>query len=143
MVETIGNISSPKSFILKQNSVIPLTSNLGGLTYQAALLQSSANVDMSTIDTFTGDIAALEANYTGYSRVTLANIARVDNISNGYLWTANDLLFEALYSSVQYIVIFDTTNYNIVSIIDLGDVYTFAGDITFTISVQGFLKVEV
>lgn len=143
MVEMMGEISSPKSFILKQNSIIPLTNNLGGLTYQAALLRSAATIDMSTLDTFSGDIAALEANYDGYSRVTLTNISRVDNLQNGYLWLADDLLFDALFSSVRYIVIFESVNKHIISVIDLEDVYTFAGDITFTISVQGFLHPTV
>ncbi len=45
--------------------------------------------------------------------------------------------------TVRYVVIFEDASKNIVSILDLDETYTFAGNITFNLSVCGFLAIKV
>lgn len=138
----MGNFKAPKSAILKVNNSISL-SNMAGMTLQMVLLKPDAVVDPYTVSTFTGDLASAEQNYSGYARQTLSGVTRIDTIQDGYIWTANDVTFEGLNAGVRYGLIIDSATNNIISIMDLGDTYTFAGDITFSLNVYGFFGIKV
>jgi len=142
MVDVIGEFKSPKPMILKVNSVISL-SNLASHTLKMVLLKQDVVFDPLTIDKFTGDITAYEQDYSGYERKTLSNVTRVDNISDRYLWIADDVTFESLYATVRYGLIIDDTTKDVISVMDLGDNLTFAGDITFDLNVHGFFGIKV
>lgn len=140
MTEALGEWEAPKSLILKINDTISLSplSNL-----EMVLLKSDAVIDRYTLDTFTGDITAYEQDYVGYARVDLTNITRVNTIQDGYVWTADNIEFQALNASMQYALVIDKTTDDIISVLDLGSVITFAGDITFDLNVYGFLSISV
>lgn len=140
MTEALGEWEAPKSLILKINDTISLSplSNL-----EMVLLKSDAVIDRYTLDTFTGDITAYEQDYVGYARVDLTNITREDGIQDGYVWTADNIEFQALNASMQYALVIDKTTDDIISVLDLGSVITFAGDITFDLNVYGFLSISV
>ena len=140
MTEALGSFKAPKSIIFKVNNDIDIYS-LSNL--EILLLKSDAIIDPYTIDTFTGDITAYEQDYTGYERISLTNITRVDSIQDGYVWTADNVEFQALNASMRYGLVIDKTTNDVISILDLGDVYTFAGNITFDLSVYGFLSIKV
>lgn len=144
MSELAGNWKSPKSAILKLNKSGQIQlDDLNTQTLKMALVRPEANIDFSTISTFTGSILDHELNYSGYSRPTLSGVARVNNLSDRYVWTANNVTFNGLMGSVKYVVIFEDANKHIISILDLDETYSFAGNITFNLSVYGFLSVKV
>lgn len=139
-MEALGGFKAPKSLILKVNNTINLSalSNL-----EMLLLKSDAIIDPYTISTFTGDITTYEQDYVGYIRKDLTNITRVDSIQDGYLWVADNIEFESLNASMRYGLIIDKTTKDVISILDLENVYTFAGNITFDLNVYGFLSIKV
>lgn len=142
MVELQGSFETPKSTILKINNPININ-DLSSHDFEFVLLKQDAIISKYTADKFTGTIATYEQDYTGYARQPLENVTRVDNIQDAYLWIADGVTFPDLAGSLQYGLIIEKDTKDIVSIMDLKDVLTFAGDITFNINVHGFMKVKV
>lgn len=142
MVQVIGKYKKPKSAILKLNGAFNL-SNLSANTYEFLLLKNTADIDRFTVSTFDSNLEPYEQDYEGYQRQTLANITRVDTVQDRYVWTSDDVTFLSLNGSVRYGLIIRQDTKDIIAIMDLEDVLTFAGDITFNLSVYGFLTVKV
>lgn len=140
MAENLGIWKTPKTAILKINNPFSVSA-LGNL--EMLLLKTTATIDPYTIDKFTGDITAYEQDYDGYTRKTLTGITRVNTIQDGYLWLADDITFQALFSTVRYGLIIDKTTKDVIAIMDLGGNITFAGDITFDLNVFGFFGIKV
>lgn len=132
-----GTFNAPKSLILKLNSTININS-LSNLSF--ALLKNNAVIDLDTLDKMTS-LTSYEQDYEGYSRKTVDNIIK-NNVTGGYLWTATDVIFLGLYATVRYGIIFNTSTNDIIAVMDLGQDFTFAGDITFGLSVYGFLEIK-
>ncbi|MCE7699935.1 MAG: hypothetical protein K8E24_014300 [Methanobacterium paludis] len=137
-----GNLISPKSLMLKTNTIIKL-SNINQNSFEMILLNDDAIIDQYALDKFEGDITAYEIAYTGYARQTLTNLSRVDTIQNAYLFLADNVTFPALNGTLRYGLVVEKTTKDIVTIYDFGESTTFAGDITFNTSIYGFLKTEV
>lgn len=142
MVSVIGKYKKPKSIIMKLNTVFDL-SNLGSDTYEFLLLKNTANIDQFTVDKFDSNLEPYEQDYEGYTRQVLSNITRVDSIQDKYIWTADDVVFLSLNANVRYGLIIKQDTKDVIAIMDLEDVLTFAGDITFNLSVYGFLTIKV
>lgn len=142
MVSVIGKYKKPKSVIMKLNTVFDL-SDLGSDTYEFLLLKNTANIDQFAVDKFDSNLEPYEQDYEGYTRQALSNITRVDSIQDKYIWTADDVTFLSLNANVRYGLIIKQDTKDIIAIMDLEDVLTFAGDITFNLSVYGFLTIKV
>lgn len=142
MVQVIGKYKKPKSAILKLNDKFKLSA-LSDHTYEFLLLKNTADIDRFTVSTFDSNLEPYEQDYEGYQRQTLSNITRVDSIQDRYVWTANDVTFLSLNASLRYGLIIRQDTKDIIAIMDLEDVLTFAGDITFNLSVYGFLTTKV
>lgn len=127
---------------MKLNTVFDL-SNLGSDTYEFLLLKNTANIDQFTVDKFDSNLEPYEQDYEGYTRQVLSNITRVDSIQDKYIWTADDVVFLSLNANVRYGLIIKQDTKDVIAIMDLEDVLTFAGDITFNLSVYGFLTIKV
>jgi hypothetical protein len=142
MVQVIGKYKKPKSAILKLNVIFNL-SNLAEHTYEFILLKNTADINQFSVDKFDSNLIPYEQDYEGYNRQVLTNITRVDSIQDKYVWTADDVTFLSLNASLRYGLIVRQDTGDIIAIMDLEDVLTFAGDITFNLSVYGFLTTKV